>query len=489
MATFRILEHISPEEIRTIAEDSPHLQGLSRRLVREHGLSETRARTFVERLLTTVLDDFGERYTSEMSARIDRIVRIREQITSVYDSVLQGKGLPEGLTPQGIESLFQHMQQEMSGLKSPTQHLLEDPPLIRDDIASRALTSLGHEAPEPGPVLVTTLGRLVGPREVLAPKGLDVVYEQTAAHLLEGRLNELAASDPATAKALLTGIGRHLEAGHVQELQGLDHFLEVGGKPETLAVILGNGRIRGTADTRIALRAFKSLTADQVRGIDVIVETLGAGPVATDTIVGIGANFDPPGGVFGALGEIAPHTDAGLNEVMRYLRSFSSPNLNQAGLGSLRGALAALKENPGSRITFEEPVLQQDRLVRVLDFRLKLPSGDPLEYLQGEIKEVQDIRILKVGRSVRQFAFDVRLQADNAPPAQYGVLARLRWLIRRPAHPDGTLFTDAELLPVRTELKGILRNAFDDPLLRGDPRRAQVLNEFDTNFDQIVRFF
>lgn len=118
---FRILSHLEPHTIRTVVDSHPRLRHLTDVLVEQHGLSRERARNFVERLLTFVLDDFGETYTREMSARIDRIVQLRDRVTSIYESAINGQGLPEGVTPTSIESMFRELQREMNELRSPTR--------------------------------------------------------------------------------------------------------------------------------------------------------------------------------------------------------------------------------------------------------------------------------------------------------------------------------------------------------------------------------
>jgi hypothetical protein len=264
--------------------------------------------------------------------------------------------------------------------------------------------------------------------------------------------------------------------------------LEIGGSPRALAVALGNGRRYGTASTLTTLRQFNDLTAADVGGVDRIVSLRGAGATGTDSIIGIGRNFSPARSVYGAINDIAPFTDSGLNEVIRYLVS-EAGNLNQAGLGSLLAAKTMLAANPGSRIDFEVEIMKGGTVIRVIDVRLKLPAGSPLEFLESEVKEVTQIRVLEIGRSINQFARDVVRQIQNPPPAPFRPLSRLRWLIRHPSHPDGTPFTNAELGPVRQQLKDILRRAFDENILKNHSRRDELLQEFEQNFDDIVRFF
>ena len=122
---------------------------------------------------------------------------------------------------------------------------------------------------------------------------------------------------------------------------------------------------------------------------------------------------------------------------------------------------------------------------------LNLPKDNPLGFLRAEVKEVINIKVLEIGRSINQFARDVVIEAQNPPPPSFRTLARLKWFIRRPVHNDAahTPFTDAELLATHNEIKDILRRAFDETILRTHPQRDKLLQEFEQNFDEIVQFF
>jgi hypothetical protein len=325
------------------------------------------------------------------------------------------------------------------------------------------------------------LGTIVGSSRTNSYKGLVVLRQQTAVPPLEPRLGLLARADAATTQDILVGMGRHLSTNDVREIQGMYHFLEIGGNPRALAAALGNGRNRGTNSVLKALRQFNDLTSPDVRGFDVIVDQLGTGPAATDTIAGIGSNFVPARSVYGAIADVAPYVDTGMPEVLRYLRSWSQ-NLNQAGIGSLLGGQQLLRERPGGRIDFEFEIYKGEQLIRVVDVRYRLPAGDPLGRLKGEVKEVVDVRVLQF-RSAREFAKDVLDEIADPPPAPYRPLARLRWLVRRPSGKS-----DTELDAIQENVKAILRRGFDDPLLASHPRRSELLKEFDDHFDDIFRW-
>jgi hypothetical protein len=114
-------------------------------LVERHGFGRERARRFVERLLRFVLDDFGENYTTEMSARIDRIVQLRDRVTGIYESAINGQGLPEGVTPTSIEGMFRELQREMNELHSPTRAAEEGRLPNHDNIVSQMVSSHSDE--------------------------------------------------------------------------------------------------------------------------------------------------------------------------------------------------------------------------------------------------------------------------------------------------------------------------------------------------------
>jgi len=104
-------------------------------------MSRDRATGFIKKMLRVLLDDFGETYIGEMSSRLERIANLRDRIAGVYDSVLSGQGLPEGMTPTTLAGLFARLDSEMSGLQSPTAFAKQDR-IIRDDLASASLTTL-----------------------------------------------------------------------------------------------------------------------------------------------------------------------------------------------------------------------------------------------------------------------------------------------------------------------------------------------------------
>ena len=315
-----------------------------------------------------------------------------------------------------------------------------------------------------------------------AASGLRVIRAQNAVPNLELTLETIAARDAEVARAILQGIGRHVEAGDTQALRGIARFLELGGDPASLGVIMGPGRNYGTVSIPRAIATLTELTASDVKAIDAIVGMLGKGDRTTDVLTGIAINFSDRHGIYGAITELLPATKSGLPEVLRYLSS-RDMNRNQAGLGSLLAARRLVAENPGSAIRFEVEIQSGGQLIRVRDIEVELPAGDPLGYLSAEVKEVVDITVLQIGRSVKQFGRDVTIELGSPPPGDR-VMKRIRWLIRKPANANAE-----QLKAAHDEIKALLRRAFDEnATLRNHPRRDALLQEYDLYFDEMMVF-
>jgi hypothetical protein len=141
---FSLDAHIRPHDIDVIVDRHPKLGSMVSALEKNHGLSRDQAKGFVRKMLAVVLDDFGETYLAEMSTRLDRIASLRDRIVTVYDSVLAGKGLPEGMTPATLAGVFARLESEMDGLKSPTLFAKEEG-MVRADLAAESLSLLNSD--------------------------------------------------------------------------------------------------------------------------------------------------------------------------------------------------------------------------------------------------------------------------------------------------------------------------------------------------------
>ena len=174
------------------------------------------------------------------------------------------------------------------------------------------LTGAGMNRPVfllPGRPSVPALARLARPGERLVPNGLRVVQTQNAA--VEA-LSKIAVSSPDNARAVLEGMGRHFDHRHldataVQAIQGIVHFLHIGGSPRTLVIVLGLGKDYGTNEVRVALGRFAEAARGGPRGDrgdrpparrrPRCAASLGHQRSTMDRIVGIASHFDEPGSV------------------------------------------------------------------------------------------------------------------------------------------------------------------------------------------------
>ena len=218
------------------------------------------------------------------------------------------------------------------------------------------------------------LKRLVGAPQSNAARGLRIVQEQSAVPPLEYTLTLIAKDHPKTATELLQGIGRHLSAKDTLAIQGIAHFLTIGGAPETLAVALGAGGTASSAEVSAALGRFKTLTASEAQGLKVIVQTRGTGAAGVDSIIGIGAFHDAPGPIFSALAELAPSTEKGLGQLIRELASGAAAE-RQEGLDALQKARTLVSQGGKPRLQFERPTIGGIRELHVRDASAPPPAG------------------------------------------------------------------------------------------------------------------
>ncbi|ESA32887.1 hypothetical protein N836_24170 [Leptolyngbya sp. Heron Island J] len=323
-----------------------------------------------------------------------------------------------------------------------------------------------------------SLSQLVLQNERLGPRGIRVIRQQTVAPSLESELLAIATRDRCAARDILRGIGRHLEASNTEEIKGIVHFLKIGGNPRALAVTLGNSVSFGTSDLLDALRTFNYLTKADAKGISVILRWCGTGAKAADRIIGIGYNYQKNArAVYGALNEVAPVTDRGLNEVIRDLAMVGTQK-DKGALGVLLSARDLLRQNPGARLEFELPVsvkAGKEYLGRIFDIKLKLPKNKSLSYLSVEVKELEKLSYLNNDSVMIEFIKDVLWHVKNPPPPPFHFFARLRWRVKRPK--EG--LNSAELEVRKQQAKRIFRRALDGQYLKRnkDPRYPKLLQE------------
>ena len=232
-------------------------------------------------------------------------------------------------------------------------------------------------------VLLPALAKLVTRRGTNVAKGLDIVRAQSAAPSLERTLAEIATSRPNIARVLLERIGRHVLATDAEALRGIAHFLEIGGKPETLAVALGEGNRFGARETIATLRKFGSLTPAELKGIDKIVELHGENGHGTDSIVGIGAHHSPAGPKYAAIDELALYTESGgLGRLIDHLASKDAGRRREAE-DALSKARELLAKGATPKLLFERRTVDRIQALRVRDVSEDVALDAYLEALQA----------------------------------------------------------------------------------------------------------
>src|SRR5436853_1663672 len=143
---------------------------------------------------------------------------------------------------------------------------------------------------------------------------------------LEAKLVNIASINPNVARTILEGIGRRIKAGDVQKLQAIFEFLERGGSPKALGVLLGYSDLFTTISASEAILRLPTLQPGDFAAIDAIIELLGTGSRATDVLIGISRYGDGAGrsGVYTAIRDLIPATNSGLPQVVRGLAYWDS---------------------------------------------------------------------------------------------------------------------------------------------------------------------
>jgi hypothetical protein len=258
--------------------------------------------------------------------------------------------------------------------------------------------------PGPASVPAPALAKLVVAGEKNVPRGIRVLRAQSAAPSLEFTLTSIAAGNAGEAREILQGIGQRFRTDTVNgpapvlALKGIAHFLEIGGKPGTLATVLRLGGEYGTDDVQAALGRFATLHAADLVGVEAILKARGTGPSGTDSIVGIALHF-PQEPVFAELGAIAPATDSGLGELVKQLASTSATQ-RAAARDTLLSGRQAMTDHPGARLRF--PVNQVRAGAGATAVAWRIPSGASGVYksyssadLDQIVATTPDIRIIR----------------------------------------------------------------------------------------------
>jgi hypothetical protein len=266
------------------------------------------------------------------------------------------------------------------------------------------------------PQLLLTPGRVSAPAPALAklvvagernvPRGIRVLQAQNAAPSLEFKLTSIAAGNAGQAREVLEGLGRHFKPATVNQpasvlaLKGIAHFLEIGGKPDSLATVLGTGGEYETDALQAALGRFSTLEASELAGIEAILRARGTGPSGKDGIVGIASHFPKePVSVLTELGAIAASTDSGLGELIKQLASTSATQ-RAAARDTLKAGRQAMTDHPGARLRF--PVNQVRAGAGAVAVEWRIPSGTSgafKSYSSADLDKIvattPDIRVIR----------------------------------------------------------------------------------------------
>ena len=127
MTRFRFRGVLSDVDIQNLVATQPRLS-LFRERLEAQGVRPQRARTLVERLVVAALDDFGSNYEGVLSHHIDAIVRIREEISTKYERVLELSSespFPSDLQANDLQRLFNELEGHLDAVsgRSPIRHL------------------------------------------------------------------------------------------------------------------------------------------------------------------------------------------------------------------------------------------------------------------------------------------------------------------------------------------------------------------------------
>ena len=342
-----------------------------------------RATIDVDNLIRASLTDFGEAFLALKERALKRLFELQDEVMGMYEHVLRSQDEKVKVDLKALHAKYQEMQTLFRELAKPAARMVDDAGNASTTAAVATLVAPPAPPPlrtyipparqlAPGPsVPVPALSRLVVPGERNIQRGLRVVQRQNAVPPLEAALTSMAVTDPAAVRQILDGIGRHFrlntvnDGASIEAIKGIARFLEVGGQPSTLAVALGLGDTASTGVIRTVLAQFKSLSAAEAKGLDVIVRVRGIRSAATDSIAGIAMHHPQPGPIYVGLAEIEPYTANGLEQLIRQLAS-DNPALRQEALVALQDARALIAGGT-SRLEFNRQTLQGVQALRVRD--------------------------------------------------------------------------------------------------------------------------
>jgi len=134
-------ELLDTAALRREVETHPRMRTLAENLQRR-GLNATEANRLLEGILLRALEDTGELYQGTMRAHIERMARLRDQVSSIIESVVSGAARPDARPGQNTESIFAELQHEMDALESPGSQVQREGVKVNNDVVARARAEL-----------------------------------------------------------------------------------------------------------------------------------------------------------------------------------------------------------------------------------------------------------------------------------------------------------------------------------------------------------
>jgi hypothetical protein len=99
--------------------------------------------------MIAAFSEMNDRYVGRMSPHIERVLKLRDELTSVYDKAIKGEEFD--LHPEIVEGMFRDMAKEMEAMRSPTQAVGEEANLVPDNLVSRTMAETSAEEANPKP--------------------------------------------------------------------------------------------------------------------------------------------------------------------------------------------------------------------------------------------------------------------------------------------------------------------------------------------------
>jgi hypothetical protein len=322
---------------------------------------------YLSHRLAAAFGKFGHDYLGDMSARIDRIFDLRDELAGAVDATLRG----EAVHIDALQSKFRQLAEEMNQLIPPIDAAKKMAALD----APRDLPAQTRPADAPTPPLRAGGGGggIIHPPDHLTAlakndntrDGLQVIESQTAAPGLRAQLAAAAQTHGDLVATLLGKIGLLLSPQHAAELRGISHFLEAGGNPSALVRLLSVTEQFGgstpltkdwTGDIRTALRMMGEFSPEAARGLGVVFASGDhTGAVALRIIHNFQHAPQIAIGFFESLARLQSRS-RGLDKVVAFFASRANPEDMKAAQGQLLTANQMLDRYPDATLEFEAAI-------------------------------------------------------------------------------------------------------------------------------------